>query len=264
MLKNIITSLPVFWQLLYSDLVVFKPVYKSRLFDFFIYVAVNVVVMGYLLARAGVAPDFGMFIAASCVGISGRLETFTAITRFVVDLTGNKIISYHITLPLPSWLAIVRVAISDSLRSLSLGIFALPFGLLFVWNQFNPANFSAVWFIALLILNALFYGFLGIFFAGFADNINEVDPIWMRYLFPMWMMGCFQFSWQTLYQLSPVAAYGMLFNPFVYHVEGMRAAILGQAGSLPVWGCFAATLCFTIFFGFVGVRKVLKRLDAVR
>lgn len=263
MFKKIISALPVFGQLLYADLAVFKPMYKSRLFDFFVYVAVNVVVMGYLLSRAGVAPDFGMFIAASCVGISGRLETFTAITRLIVDLTGNKIISYHLTLPIPSWLAIVRVAISDTLRCLSLGIFALPFGLLFVWSQFNPAHFSPVWFLVLLLLNALFYGFLGIFFASFADNVSDVDPIWMRYLFPMWMMGCFQFSWQSLYEISPAAAYAMLCNPFVYHVEGMRAAILGQAGRLPLWACFTATLGFTIFFGVVGVRRILKRLDAV-
>lgn len=263
MFKDLISSLPALGQLLYSDLVVFKPKYLSRLLDFFIYVAVNVVVMGYLLTRAVVAPDFGMFIAASCVGISGRLETFTAITSLIVDLTGNRIISYHMTLPIPSWLAVVRVALSDALRCLSLGIFALPFGLLFVYPQFNPANFSFVWFSLLLPLNALFYGFLGIFFASFADNVSDVDPIWMRYLFPMWMVGCFQFPWHSLHAMSPVVAYAMLLNPFVYHVEGMRAAILGQAGSLPLWLCLSATLGFTILFGLVGVRRILKRLDAV-
>ncbi len=144
MFKDFISSLSVFGQLLWADWVTFRPKYKSRLFDLFIYVAVNVVVMGYLMTRAGLAPGFGMFIVGSCVGTSGRLETYTAITRLIVDLTSNRIISYHMTLPIPSWLAVVRVAISDMLRCLSVGAFVLPFGLIFVWNQFNIANFSPV------------------------------------------------------------------------------------------------------------------------
>ena len=263
MIKSIRALFSVFLQLLSLDLAVFLPTYTKRLIDFFIYVAVNVLVMGYLLTRVGMPANFGMFIAASCVGISGRLETFSAITRLVVDLTGNKIISYDLTLPLPSWLAVIRIAISDALRCLSLGIFALPFGAVLVFSQFDAALFSPFLFVALLFLNALFYGFFGLFFASFPENIGEVDMIWMRYLFPMWMMGCFQFSWQTLYGASPAIAYLMLLNPFVYPVEGMRAAILGQAGSLPFWMCFLATLGFTIVFGAIGVRRILKCLDAV-
>ena len=262
-MEDFLSTLSVLWQLVCADLLVFARSYKGRVFDFFIYVAVNVVIMGHIFTRLGMRQDFGLFIAASCVGISGRLETFTAITRLVVDLTGNKVISYEMTLPIPSWLAIARIAISDALRCLSLGVFALPFGLVFVFSQFNPTLFSPFWFVALLILNALFYGFFGLFFASFADSISAVDPIWMRYLFPMWMIGCFQFSWQTLYDASPVLAKIMLANPFVYPVEGMRGVILGQAGSLPISVCFFATLGFTLLFGIVGVRRILKRLDAV-
>ena len=62
MIKSIRALFSVFLQLLSLDLAVFLPTYTKRLIDFFIYVAVNVLVMGYLLTRVGMPANFGMFI----------------------------------------------------------------------------------------------------------------------------------------------------------------------------------------------------------
>ena len=93
--------------------------------------------------------------------------------------------------------------------------------------------------------------------------MTKIRGMWMRVMFPMWMLGCFQFTWQLLYSKSPVLAYILLLNPFVYTMEGMRASVMGQAGSLPLPVCFTATLGFTLLLGYIAVRRIMKRLDCV-
>lgn len=263
MFKSIISSLSVFGQLLRSDILVFKPFYKDRLIDFFIYVSISVVVMGHLLTKLGLRADFGLFTAATSVAVAGMFEIFPRAMVLVADITGNKVISYDITLPLPAWMAIARIGFSDAIRSFSLSIFTLPFGLPFVWSQFNSAAFSPVWFVAFIVINALFFSYFGMFLASQVSNINNLESMWVRVIFPLWTLGAFQFTWQTLHDVSPAWAYVALLNPFIYPMEGVRAAVMGQAGSLPMWVCFVATCGFTLLCAVISIRSVLKRLDAV-
>jgi len=264
MLKSVISSLPVLRHLLYSDFVVFKPTYLGRLFDFFLYVAISVFVTGYLLTRLGMRGDFGLFTAATGVAAAGMFEIYPRAAAIVADVTGNKVISYDITLPIPSWLAIARLGISDAIRIVTLSIFSLPFALPFIWKDFDFSAFSPFWFVSLLLASALLFGFFGVFLVTMVPTMNQLEPIWVRVIFPLWTLGCFQFSWQVLYEAYPGLAYLMLLNPFTFTVEGMRAAIMGQAGSLPMWLCLSATLFFTLVLGVFGVCGILKRLDAVR
>lgn len=263
MLQQFITSLPVLGQLLYADLITFKPEIKDRLLDFFIYIALTVVVMAYLLTSLGIRADFGIFTAATLVATAGMFEVFPRTINILSDIMGNKVITYDLTLPLPSWLAVARIGITDAIRGLFVGVFALPFGLLFVFQQFEWAKFSLVWFTLLLIANAFFFGFFGLFLASFVKKMNNIGSIWMRIMFPLWTLGGFQFTWEILYAKSPVVAYVALLNPFLYTMEGMRAAVIGQPGSLPMWLCFSVTIGFTILCGYIGVRRMMKRLDAV-
>jgi len=263
MFRNFFSYLSVFRQLLYADLLEFKPSYKDRLIDFYIYVSISVVVAGYMLTKLGIRKDFGLFTAATTVALAGIFEIFPRAMVLVADITGNRVISYDIILPIPSWLAITRIGFSDAIRSFALSIFTLPFGLPFIWNQFNPSLFSPIWFGFFLIINALFFSFFSMLLASTVKNINYLESMWMRVIFPLMTLGTFQFTWETLYDLSPTWAYVALLNPFVYPMEGIRGAILGQAGSLPMWFCLTATLSFTLVCGFIGVRQVTKRLDCV-
>ena len=264
MFKGLKSSLPVFWRLLYVDLLIFKPMYSGRLIDYFIYVSLMVLIMGYLLTGFGVRPDFGMFTAATLVGTSGMFDVFPRAVAIVSDLTGSLVISYDLTLPISCWLAIVRMGISNAIRCVSLSIFALPFGLLFVYPQFNSAHVSWGWFFALLVSNALIYGFFSIFLSSVIENMSKIGSMWIRVVFPLWMLGGFQFTWEMMYAKSPLLAYVLLLNPFLYTTEGMRGAILGQAGSLPTAMCFFAGLFFAGLYGSIGVLRLLRRLDAVR
>ncbi len=263
MFKNFFSYMPVLRQMLYADYLTFKEGYVDMLIDNLIWTVINVVVMGYLLTGFGIRADFGLFTAATGGAVNCMFQVFPRAVSFLSDIVGNKVITYDVTLPLPSWMAIARVGLSDALQSFSVAIIAAPIGLLFVWNQFNPANFSPFWFICMLTASAFFFGFFGLFLASLIKDMSKIRGIWMRVMFPLWFLGGFQFTWQVLYAKAPLFAYAVLLNPFLYAMEGMRAAVMGQAGSLPLPICFATTVGFTFLCGYVAVSRIMKRLDCV-
>lgn len=261
------TSIPSYWsvlgQMLYADLLTFKPMMKGKLIDLFIYISITVVVMGYLLTSFGVRPDFGIFTAATLVGSVAMFEIYPRAAAIVMDLNSNKVITYDLILPLPSWLAITRMAITTAMQSLFMSIFALPIGFLFVYNQFDPSHFSVLWVIALLVMSNLFFGFFSLFLSSFVQNIQQLGSCWMRIIFPLWTLGGFQFTWAVLFAKSKALGYIALLNPCLYAQEGMRGAILGQGENLPCWICFVALVGFTALCALISVKRMMKRLDCV-
>ncbi len=260
-------AIPAYWSvlkhMLYADLLTFKPMMKTKLIDIFIYISITIVVMGYLLTSFGVRDDFGIFTAATLVGSVAMFEIYPRAAGVVMDLTGNKVLTYDLTLPLPSWLSIARIAITTALQSLFMSLFALPIGLPFVYQQFDPSHFSLPWVIALLIMGNMFFGFFSLFLSSFVQNIQQLGSCWMRIIFPLWTLGGFQFTWAVLFAKSKWLAYLVLLNPCLYAQEGMRSAILGQSENLPCWICFVALTCFTLLFAWISIKRMMKRLDCV-
>lgn len=262
-MTSFLSYLPTLGQLLYADFLTFKPQFKDKVINYFIWISVTISVMGYLLTSFGLRADFGLFIAATGIAASSMFEVFPRAMTFLADITGNKVISYDITLPIPTWLALARTGISDGLKNLIICISTLPFGLIFVWNQFNPSIVNWLGLACMIIVTSFFYAFFGILIASVIKDMSKIGNMWMRVIFPLWMLGGFQFTWQVLYAKSSVLGYIALLNPFLYTMEGMRAAILGQAGSLPLWSCVAAIAGFTVICGWVAIKNVMKRLDCV-
>jgi len=143
-------------------------------------------------------------------------------------------------------------------------ILVFPVGKLLLWNQFSLEHFSFVKFYFLLLVASLFLGFFSIFIVSITkDMYSGLDNIWTRILFPMWFLGGFQFTWKTVYHISPPLAYINLLNPLTYALEGGRAAALDPAQSLPYWLCIGALMLFTILFGYLGIQNLKKRLDCI-
>jgi ABC-2 type transport system permease protein len=262
-MSSFLSYLPTLGHLLYADFLTFKHVFKDKIIDFFIYSSLTVVVMSHFVVGVGTQSNFGLFTAATGVAVSGMFEIFPRVMTLLSDLVGNKVISYDVTLPIPSWMAIARIGISDGLRNLIVGSLSLPFGLIFVWNQFDAQHFSPWWFIALLISNSLFFGFFGLFLTSLVKSMSKVGSMWMRVIFPLWTLGGFQFTWHVMYAKSPILGYALLLNPFLYTMEGMRAAILGQTGSLQLPICLGAILGFTLLCAVIAIKRIKTRIDCV-
>jgi ABC-2 type transport system permease protein len=112
-------------------------------------------------------------------------------------------------------------------------------------------------------MSHILFGFFGIFVSSMTMSFEYVTTIRQRILFPIWFLGCYQFTWYMLYQASPAIAYLNLLNPVVYVLEGMRGTINTGLPTIPYSICILAMIFFTALFAYLGIRNFKKRLDCV-
>ena len=130
-----------------------------------------------------------------------------------------------------------------------------------MWDIKNISFLKVV--IALVVIH-LFYGMFGLYLTSRTTSMHNISNIWMRIVMPLWFLGCYQFPWATLFTLSPKIAYINLFNPIVYCMEGMRAAILGaEASAIPFYYSMGALIIFCVIAAYIGIAKMKKRLDCL-
>ncbi|MBM3894590.1 hypothetical protein FJ366_03285 [Candidatus Dependentiae bacterium] len=264
MLKKIKSYSSVLWQLILADLVGYSSSrYLKDLLDSFFWIATTLFVSGKLLGSFGIAPGFGIFVATGVPATRCLFQIYGRTTTVIIDFLSNKSISYDITLPIPSWLAIFRIALSSCIRNLLLSLPALPFGLIFVWDEFNPATVCILKYILILFLTAFCCATLGLLIASVTNSAEELGSIWNRILSPMWMLGGFQFPWSTLNAKISFLGKLALLNPMTYAMEGIRSTILGPEKFLSFWLCVVALIVFSTLFSYFGIKRMAKKLDSV-
>jgi ABC-type polysaccharide/polyol phosphate export permease len=144
-----------------------------------------------------------------------------------------------------------------------LGLCVLPAGKLILGDMFALSQVNIVKFLLIVLILSLFYGALATFVATRIYNMSKIGNVWQRFVFPMWFLGCYQFSWQSLYQAFAPLAYLNFLNPLTYAMEGTRAAVLGQNGFLNYWLCLGMLIFFWLLFVRLGIAALKKRLDVV-
>ena len=255
--------LRLMWQLIRADLIVYRKGYFAKLIDYAIWVLISVVVLGYLMTDFGLDSRYGAFTAATMAGVAGVMSVYPCVANLVMDLEGERLISYHLTLPIPPYLIFVKQIVYESIATMAVGIFMLPLGMVCVYNQFDYSLISLPKFLLIFVVSAVFFSSFTLWIANFVKGIRNIEMIWTRIMFPLWFLGGFQFTWAGLYKKSPWFAYCSLANPFFYVTEGTRAAILGQPGSLNYWLCVGMLIVMTLLCGWWGITRLCKRLDTV-
>jgi len=252
-----------FLQLLAVDLYVGKKLVLDKLINVCIWVAMQVLVSAYLLPFFGLAESYGIFLLAGCCASAGLFEIFPGIVRLVDDITGNQLICHQLLFPLPSWLVILRIVIYNATQVFMLGMCIVPFGKLLLWDRFDLRQMSLYKFVIIFALASMFYGAYMVLVAALLGQMRKIGNIWARFVNPLWFLGCYQFSWISLYDISPTLAYLNFLNPMTYIMEGTRAAVLGQEGYLNFWFCLCMLVLLCIFTTMLGIQKLTKRLDIV-
>lgn len=254
----------LFINLLKKDLLIyFRSIYSGDLIDNMIWTGTFICIMTYILPNIGLSSVYGEFFAISMIISVAFWDTWNTTTQFIADLDGNRKIEYYLTLPLPASLYFIEQICYFAIRAGSLSLGIIPMIKIILWNQFT---FSHATFLSTLIIfmSSLFFcATMSVITASTVKDINHLGHVGIRTLLPMFSLGGTQYSWFTLYAISPVLSYLSLANPLLYATEGMHAAILGQSGYLPLWICILATLAFTILLGAWGIQRMKKRLDCV-
>jgi len=253
----------VFKNLLKIDLKLFVEIIWNKIIDLFIWVTCMILIMGYVMPLLGLANGYGVFQLAGLVASAGLFEVEPSVMSLVSDFEGDRLISYQLILPVTSLLIFIKIITNYALSAIILGLCVVPMGKLVLWNQFDLTQINIIQFALMLIMSGIFYGIFILWISSLCKNVSKVGNVWMRFIFPLWFLGGFQFSWNVLYKLVPKLAYVDLLNPMTYIMEGMRAALLGQTGYISVWFCIAALSIFIMIFSWIAIIRLKKRLDYV-
>ncbi len=249
--------------LLIRDVRVFKSHIIGRFIDACIWSGIVLFVSQYILPEFGIDNHFGRFIMIGNIAAWGMFEVGTNVSILVSDLTGLQSTSYYLTLPIPQAWIFIRIGLSDAFKSFISTLPMLPVGKLILWDNVSLGSIAYGKLFLSYILAHLFFGFFGLFLAAITPDLNYITTVKLRIIFPLWFMGCYQFTWHMLHKASAKIAYLNLLNPAVYILEGMRSALVSEYQLLPYGLCIFMTICFTLLFAYLGVQGFIKRLDCL-
>ena len=257
--RNVFRFRDVFCALVSTNLLIARQHIVAQIINLYIWTGCTLVIMGYIMQNFGLASNYGCFQFASIVGAVGLFEIYNAAARNIMDIDGDRTISYYLTLPARPATVLLGMVCSYAIVGLLLTILILPLGKLIFYNSFSLVQVSWIKFAITAILANVFFGIFMVAVTAHVGTISKMRNIWSRFIWPLWVLGCYQFSWAAIYQLSPPLAYLVLFNPILFVMEGMRGALLGNPDCLP-WGICCAALCFFIVIGWHYAHYKMKRL----
>lgn len=253
----------VFKELLFTDLYILKNTIGDQIINLMIWITSMTLVNSYLMPAFGLSTEYSAFILAGLCASAGLFGVFPSVVAMVSDFEGDQIISYHLTLPMPSWLVFLRLVVYFAINFALTGILVLPVGQLLLWDRFNIFAVHVPKFVLIFALGYIFYGAFTLWIASRVKDMLKIGNVWMRFVYPVWFLGCFQFSWAVLAHVAPSLAWLNLLNPMTYVMEGMRATILGQEGYLNFWLCVGMLALFCILCTWRAIVRLKVRLDFV-
>lgn len=236
------------------------PTIKRRTINIVLWTAILIYIFEYV--GLGSVAGLGLFIAASECTNKGYLRSLTSAGRVISDLHGERTLYYYLTLPIPSWLVFVTMALSTTIELIAIDVLVLPVAKLVLGDRFYLSFGACLKAAAIFLCAHFFYGACFLLFASMkASSIVDFDVKRIRYCEPLFWLSAYWFSWHQVYLKSHFFGYLLLANPLVYASEGMRSALFGNPASLPLWLCCGMLLAFTLVVGTIGVQRMIKKID---
>lgn len=256
-------QLKIFFSILAHDARVYQRHIISRLIDACVWASAALYVAQYVMPKFGIDQSFASFLMIGNIAVWGMFEIGTNMAIILGDLQGPNSLSYYLTLPIPSSWIFIRIALMDTYRSIIPTLPLIPLGKLILWNNFSLSSIHYPKLIFAWLLSHLCFGFFGLFFSSITPNFDYITTIRQRFLFPLWFLGCYQFTWHMLHDASQSLAYLNLLNPVMYIMEGMRGATDLSLPKLPYFICMLMIILFTLIFAYFGITNFRKRLDCL-
>jgi len=253
----------LFWQLMRKDLREFKRSFFNKFFDTCFLFFTFVVVFGYFMPKLGVSTGYGPFILIGAIASFGLFDIIAQVGELIFDIEGDRTINFKLALPIPYWVVFGQLAVKWALNNLLICAPLFLIGKLILWQNFDLSKINLFKLLLMFPTAYLFFGFFSLWLTGIIKKKINLSSIYLRFINPLFMFGCYFFTWQASYELSPIISYIILIDPLTYTMEGMRAACLGQEGYLPFWSCFLALWGYIFLLGSHALFSLKKRLDCV-
>ncbi|MCH9633252.1 MAG: hypothetical protein S4CHLAM6_16050 [Chlamydiae bacterium] len=256
-------SWKIFIQLIKRDMLVFKKVYLGKLLDVSLTFVFWVLVFGYFVPKMGAETNYGLFIMVGAIASFGIFDLIGQSGTMINDIQGNRTISYLLMLPISSRLVFCYAAISWSIQSFLLALPLYFVGKALFWSQFSLRNITWYQLGIVFITVNIFFGFFALWIVSVLHKVTDLSRIYFRFLNPLFIFGCYFYTWRVAYDLSPWIGYVSLIDPFCYIMEISRVALIGQSGYLPFWASFCALWAFIIIFGLHATKRLKRILDCL-
>jgi ABC-type polysaccharide/polyol phosphate export permease len=211
----------------------------------------------------GLINNFGLIQFAGVLATIGLFESYSYIFPFIADLEGREMIYYELGFPIPSLCLFLSKVISHAISFIILTICIIPISKFLLWDIVFLADFNWLYLIVILLLANIFFATMILVVTSFVKNMSKIGNVWARFIFPIWFMGGFQFSWSHLYQTNKFIAYIDLLNPIIYINEAFKIAILRQEGICSFWLCILIVFLFSVACFYIGYTRLKKRLDFI-
>lgn len=227
--------------------------------------SMNILIFSYIMSSMGLGSSYGPFMAITIPATAAYFGAIHSIYILLDNIIGDDgVIRYELSLPVPQSWIFLKYALENSFQAFVISSVQLPFGYVLLQGNLSLSVLAILKFYLMLLCISFFSGFFSIFVVSTVTNMySGLDNAWMRLILPLWLFGCYNFSWQDLYAISPIMAYFSLLNPLTYALEGSRASLMFTESSLNYWHCFIALIFFTCVFGYIGIKRLMKQLDCL-
>lgn len=260
---NLLT-LNCLFEILRTDLIkYYKKTFIDDVINKCIWVICILLISAYVFPQMGMTQSYASFMAISAIVSSSFWDAWGVTSQFVSDLESNRVVQYYLTLPVGAPLFFIKQILFYMLRSMISSLIMIPLSKLILLDLFDVSNVSWVKFAIAFLASSLFCATLSLLMTSLVKGMHAIDNVSMRFLFPLWFFGGSQFAWYTLHEVSPLLSYISLCNPLLYAMEATRVTFLGQSDCLPFWICIVMLILFSLLFGYLGTKRLIKRLDCV-
>lgn len=249
--------------IVYQNLSLFFKVFLGKLIDISLWALISLFVTTYILPKMGLIDNYGLVQFAGILATVGMFEAYSAVYPFIADLDGKQMIYHELGFPIPSICLFVSKLIAKAISFILLTLCMIPISKCLLWNIIFLENFNWFYLTVIIVSANIFFASMSFIIIGFIKNMTKMDHVWYRFIFPIWFMGGFQFSWKYLYQTNQFIAYLDLFNPIIYINEAFKIAILKEPGLCSFWLCILIIFLFSLFCFYLGYIRLKKRLDFI-
>lgn len=260
--------LTTMYYMLARSVIIMKQTLPDKIINHLFWLILNNIVFCYIMPHApsvGTDVNYGTLIALSMPISAAFFGAINCMYGLLYDVTteGSNL-RYELTLPLPQWLTFLKYGIEISIQTFLATSLLFPITYIMLYGKINFYLLGITKFYVILAATSIFGGFFSIFIVSMAkDMLQGLDNVWIRIIFPMWFLGCFQFSLSDLFSINKWIAYLDLFNPLTYALEASRSSLIPTASILNFWFCVFALLTFAIAFGYIGIQQLMKRMDCL-
>lgn len=253
----------LFKQLMRMKLTNILSTITNKLINFYIWAGCSMLVSGYLMQAFGLSKDYGAFQLGGILASVGLFELYGNAISFVADIEGDRTISYYLTLPGSVLTVLCSYICYYLFITVSMCLAVLPLAKLILLDRFVLANICWTKLIFFTLLINLVFATATILLSALVPAMDKFDILWIRFIFPLWFLGGFSFSWISIYQKIPVLSYIMLLNPITYTTDGIRNSLLGSNSCIPFWISCTVLIFLEILIGYFAYKALKKRLDFV-